>query len=84
MITDQEFQELKSQVAFLYKHLGIAYEPDKAADEDALIIREINNANLMAAIKIHQELHHSSMKEAQQYVRELSQRLATQQNSYSK
>jgi len=78
MVTDQEFQELHGQVGSSYQHLGITFAPDAVSDEDVRIIQEIKNANLMSAIKIHQELHRMSLKESRLYVRELAQKLSRQ------
>jgi hypothetical protein len=82
MVSDQDFQQVRERLAKLEeefaifrKQSGFAGAAVPASDEDARIIAQIKKPDMMAAIKIHQEIHHSSMVEAQQDVRELMQRL---------
>lgn len=82
MVSDQDFQQVRQRLAKLEeefalfkKRFGIADAAGAASSEDARIIEQIRKPDMKAAIKIHQEIHGSSMAEAQQYVKELMQRL---------
>jgi ribosomal protein L7/L12 len=77
-----EFQQLRDRVTRLEEEFALFKQQfaggrasEAAPDKDARIIEQLENNNLMEAIKIRQSIHHSSMAEAKQYVRELAQRL---------
>jgi len=78
MVTDEEVgllrmrvKELEGQVAFLYKHIGVAYIPEPGSNEDPRMIEFINKGNLIEAAKIYRELNNSSLAEAKIAVEEL-------------
>ncbi|HVN16274.1 MAG TPA: hypothetical protein VMT73_11080 [Anaerolineales bacterium] len=83
MVTDQDFQilrdrlaKLEEEFAFFRKQFSAPDGSGAVANEDERIIEQIKKSDLMAAIKIYQETHHSSLAEAKQYVRELAQGLS--------
>jgi len=82
MIADEDFgllrlrvKELESQVAFLYKHLGVTYIPEPGPDDDPRMIEYIKKGNLIEAIKIHRELNNSGLAEAKLAVEQIKSRL---------
>ena len=82
MITDQDLQplrkrvtELEGQVAFLYKHLGIAFVPEPGPGDDPRIIEQIHKGKIIDAIKIYRELTNASLYEAKEAVEEIQRKL---------
>ena len=82
MTSDKDIQDLRERLARLEeefalfkRHYGAVKPAETAPDEDARIIEQIENANMMEAIKIHQQIHHSSTAEAKEYVTQLAHRL---------
>ena len=87
MVTDQDFAALRDriihlegQVAYLHKHLGIAFVAESAPGDDPRVIEAIKGGNLMQAIKVYREVHSNStltigMDEAKAAVEEIKGRL---------
>lgn len=82
MVTDQDLKELKhrvihleGQVAFLYQHLGLTFEPVSQLSDDPRIIAALQKGNVLEAMKIHRQLNDSTMEEAKQAVEEIQGRL---------
>ena len=82
MITDQDFKDLKhrliyleGQVAFLYQHLGLTFEPVSQPSDDPGIVDALKKGNVLEAMKIHRQLNDSTMEEAKQAVEEIQGRL---------
>ena len=62
LITEQQFSDLRrrvthleGQVAFLYSHLGMTFEPEPQLDDDPRIIEALKSGNLLQAMKIYRE-----------------------------
>ena len=66
---------LEGKVAFLYNHLGVIFEPEAAAGDDAKVIEQIKKGNMMEAIKAYRESHDVSFPDAKQAVEDMIQRL---------
>lgn len=87
MATEHEITQLRDrithlegQVAFLYRHLGIAFSPESAPGDDPRLIEAIKRGNMLEAIKVYRELHSNStitigMNEAKAAVEEIKGRL---------
>jgi hypothetical protein len=87
MVTDQDLAALRDrvihlegQVAYLYRHLGIAFTPEAAPGDDPRVIEAIKGGNLLQAIKVYREVHSNStitigMDEAKVAVEEIKGRL---------
>ena len=70
---------LEGQVAFLYKHLGIALSSDAAPGDDPRIVDALKKGNTLEAIKVYRELYSSatvtvSLDEAKRAVEEIRRR----------
>jgi len=87
MVTDQDLAALRDrvirlegQIAYLYRHLGIAFVAESAPDDDPRVIEAIKKGNLLEAIKVYREVHSNStitvaMDEAKAAVEEIKGRL---------
>jgi len=87
MVSDQDLAALRDrvihlegQVAYLYRHLGIAFTPQAAQGDDPRVIEAIKGGNLLQAIKVYREVHSNStvtigMDEAKAAVEEIKGRL---------
>jgi ribosomal protein L7/L12 len=70
---------LEDQVAFLYRHFGIASTPDTATGDDPRIVESLKRGNMIEAIKVYRELYSSatvtvSLEEAKRAVEEIKRR----------
>jgi len=87
MVTDQDLAALRDrvihlegQLAYLYKHLGIAFTPASAPGDDPRVIEAIKGGNMLQAIKVYREVHSTSsltigMDEAKVAIEEIKRRL---------
>jgi ribosomal protein L7/L12 len=82
MVSDQDFQQLRSrmihlegQVEFLYKHLGVTFVPEAAPGDDPRIIELIQKGKKIDAIKIYRDLTNAGLADAKQAVEEIQRRL---------
>jgi len=82
MVTDAEVgvlrmrvKELESQVAFLYKHLGVTYIPEPGPEADPRIIEHVKKGNMIEAIKIYRELTDAGLAEAKSAVEQIKSKL---------
>ena len=87
MVTDQDYAKLRDrlihlegQVAYLYKHLGIAFTPEATPGDDPRVIEAIKGGYLLQAIKVYREAYSNStitigMDEAKAAVEEIKGRL---------
>ena len=87
MVTDQDLAALRDrvihlegQIAFLYRHLGIAFTPEAAPGDDPRVIEAIKRGNLLEAIQVYREVYSNStltigMNEAKAAVEEIKGRL---------
>jgi len=87
MVTDQGLSALRDrvihlegQLAYLYKHLGIAFTPESAPGDDPRVIEAIKGGNFLQAIKVYREVHSNStitigMDEAKAAIEEIKGRL---------
>ena len=70
---------LEDQVAFLYKHLGIALSPEAAPGDDPRILNALKKGNMVEAIKVYRELYSSAtvtvgLEEAKRAVEDIRRR----------
>jgi hypothetical protein len=70
---------LEDQVAFLYKHLGIALSSGAVPGDDPRILGALKKGNTLEAIKVYRELYSSatvtvSLDEAKRAVEEIKRR----------
>lgn len=67
MATDQDMAllrdrviQLEGRLAFLYRHLGVTFEPEAAPGDDPRIIEALERGNLLEAIKVYRTVHSNS------------------------
>ena len=70
---------LEDQLAFLYKHLGIALSSEAAPGDDPRIVDALKKGNTLEAIKVYRELYSSatvtvSLEEAKRAVEDIRRR----------
>jgi ribosomal protein L7/L12 len=82
VVTDQDFTKLKhrvihleGQIAFLYEHLGLEFQPEPQLADDPRIVEQVKRGNVIEAIKIHRELNDSTLDEAKRAVEDMQARL---------
>ncbi len=82
MISEQDLLDLRSrvirlegQVDYLYKHLGITFNPALEGGDDPRIIEELRKGKMIEAIKIHRELYNTGLAEAKRAVEDMQRRL---------
>jgi len=71
---------LEGQIAYLYRHLGIAFGPGATPGDDPRIVEAIKEGNILQAIKIYREIYSTStltigLDEAKAAVEEIKRRL---------
>ena len=81
----QEFQEiallrgrvskLEAQVRFLYNHLGVTFEPEAVANDEAEIVAYLKKGDVMGAIRAHRTIHNSDLAAAKASVDEIRSRI---------
>jgi hypothetical protein len=67
-------EQLGTQVAFLYEHLGVTFVT-KPPDDDPRIIELIKKGKTLDALKLYRELNDESLPVAQQGVEDIRRRL---------
>ncbi len=67
-------RNLEDQVEFLYRHLGITYDPNSVPTDDPRIIEQIRKGNLIEAIKIYRQTSNAGLAEAKKAVEEIKAR----------
>jgi ribosomal protein L7/L12 len=82
MVSDQDFQQLRSrmleledQVAFLYKHFGVVFVPEAGVGDDPRIVDLLRQGKMIDAIKIYRELTRCGLAEAKRGVEDIQRRL---------
>ncbi len=67
-------RNLEDQVEFLYRHLGLTYDPNSVPTDDPRIIEQLKKGNLIEAIKIYRQTYNVGLAEAKKAVEELKAR----------
>jgi hypothetical protein len=82
MVSDQDFQQLRSrvlqledQVAFLYKHLGVTFVPEAGLGDDPRIVDLLQKGKTIDAIKVYRELTRCGLADAKRGVEDIQRRL---------
>jgi len=74
MSDDARIRRLEEQVAYLYRHLGVASPGASASSQDAELLALVNDGKKIHAIKRYRELTGVGLKEAHDAVDELERR----------
>lgn len=67
--------QLEGQVAFLYKHLGVEFVPEAAANDDPRIVEQLRKGNKVEAIKLYREIFSAGTQDAIAAINEMQGRL---------
>ncbi len=66
---------LEGQVAFLYKHLALTFEPEPEVTDDPRIVEQLKKSNFLGAIAEYRRLNNVDVDEAKRAVQEIQGRL---------
>ena len=82
MVSDMDFQQLRSrvqqledQVAFLYKHLNITFVAEGTLADDPRIVDLLQRGKTIDAIKVYRELTRCGLADAKRAVEDIQRRL---------
>jgi len=66
---------LEGQVAFLYKHLSLTFEPEPEVTDDPRIVEQLKKGNFLGAIAEYRRLNNVDVDDAKVAVQEIQGRL---------
>ena len=66
---------LEGQVGFLYRHLGITFEPEPELTDDPKIVEELKKGNFLGAMTAYRSLNNANIDDAKKAVQEIQGRL---------
>ena len=69
----QRVSKLEAEVRFLYKHLGVTYEPEPFAIDpaDVGVVESLKKGDEIGAIKVYRAVHGVGLNEAKEAVDEI-------------